>query len=98
VVSDLAPDIECRCRYRAADVGLIAYTRYPAATKAATHGPRSVSIPTTTLPAASAGSRSAQLAGTCRPRSSWNATIPTSPSGSRFFASTLPDSSWTSMS
>ncbi len=47
-VSLLAPDTPCRSRYRAACNGLTAYTVYPAAISACTHGPRSVSIPTTT--------------------------------------------------
>jgi hypothetical protein len=46
--SDFAPEVEYRSRYRAACIGLIAYTCYPAAINAATHGPRSVSMPTTT--------------------------------------------------
>ena len=44
----LAPDTPCRSRYRDACSGFTAYTVYPAATSAATHGPRSVSIPITT--------------------------------------------------
>jgi hypothetical protein len=36
--SDFAPDTECRSRYRAADLGLTAYTVYPAAISEATHG------------------------------------------------------------
>ena len=45
----LAPDTPCRSRYREACSGLTAYTVYPAAISAATHGPRSVSIPTSHL-------------------------------------------------
>jgi hypothetical protein len=44
----LAPDTPCRSRNRAACSGFTGNTRYPAATSAVTHGPRSVSIPTTT--------------------------------------------------
>jgi hypothetical protein len=64
---------------------------YPAATSAATHGPRSVSIPITT-------SASAASSGTNRPVSSCSPVIPATPSGSRFFASTVPASSITSTS
>src|SRR5258706_5583084 len=46
--SDFAPEVECRPRYRATDIGLSGNTSYPAATRACTHGPRSVSIPTFT--------------------------------------------------
>jgi len=42
----LAPDTPCRSRYREACSGFTGYTVYPAAIRAATHGPRSVSIPT----------------------------------------------------
>ena len=52
----------CRSRYREASSGFTGNTVYPAAIRAATHGPRSVSIPITT-------SASSASSGTCRPMS-----------------------------
>jgi hypothetical protein len=66
-------------------------TRYPAAASAATHGPWSVSIPTSTSDS-SASSPSKPPASPC----SW--VIPAIPSGSRRLASTFPASSITSTS
>ena len=79
----LAPDTPCRSRYRDACSGFTANTVYPAAASAATHGPRSVSIPTTTSASPASSPR-------CCPISSCSWAIPATPSGSRRFASTLP--------
>ena len=87
----LAPDTPCRSRYRDACSGFTAYTVYPAATSAATHGPRSVSIPITT-------SASWSSSPSCCPTSSCSRAIPATPSGSRLFASTRPASSISSTS
>jgi len=71
--------------------GMIANTVYPAATSAATHGPRSVSIPTSTC--------SAVMSSVVNPPiSSCNRAIPATPSGSRAFPSRRPVSSCTSTS
>ena len=68
----LAPDTPCRSRYREACSGFTGYTVYPAATSAATHGPRSVSIPTDHLRSlrvlAQVPRRSARAAARSRPR------------------------------
>src|ERR1017187_9505489 len=86
----LAPEVEYRSLNRDTCRGLIACTWYPAATSAATHGPRSVSIPITTS-AASPLPR-------CAPISSCSPAIPATPSGSRRAASLRPASSCTSTS
>ena len=78
---------------RAADSGLIANTWYPAARSAVTHGPRSVSIPTMTCPAACSGDSSDQPAGACAATSACSRVMPSSPSGSRARASRRPLSS-----
>jgi hypothetical protein len=83
--SDFAPDTERRCRYRAACSGFTANTRYPAATSAVTHGPRSVSIPITTCPAPARSSGSAN-----RPINSCSRAIPSTPSDSRAAPSRRP--------
>ena len=64
----------------------------------ATHGPRSVSMPTFTMPATCAGSQSAHPSGRCSPIRACNTAIPSSPLGSRRRASTRPSSSTTSTS
>ena len=87
----LAPDTPCRWRYRDACSGFTGNTVYPAATSAATHGPRSVSIPITT-------SASPASSGRNRPISACSWVMPAAPSGTRRFASTVPASSITSMS
>jgi hypothetical protein len=87
----LAPDTPCRSRYRDACSGFTGNTVYPAAISAATHGPRSVSIPITT-------SASSASSGTNRPISACTWVMPPPPPGSRRFASTCPASSITSMS
>ena len=87
----LAPDTPWRSRYREACSGFTPYTVYPAATSAATHGPRSVSIPMITS-ASSAPSPS------CSPISSCSRAIPATPSGSRLRASTRPAASISSTS
>ena len=86
-----APDTPCRCRYRDACSGFTGNTAYPAATSAATHGPRSVSIPATTSASSPSSPSSA-------PTSACSCAIPATPSGSRRFASTFPASFITSMS
>lgn len=93
--SDFAPEIVCRSRYRAADLGLSAYTVYPAAISEATHGPRSVSIPTST---SSGGSGSRPGSCKCSAISACNRVTPASPFGKRLFARTLPCSSTSSTS
>ena len=93
-VSLLAPDTPWRSRYREACSGFTAYTVYPAATSAATHGPRSVSIPITT----SASSLRSSGSWACRAISSCSRAIPATPSGSRFLASTRPAASISSTS
>jgi hypothetical protein len=82
-----APEVECRPRYSAAFFGLIANTSYPAATSAATHGPRSVSIPIFTRAAASPGSSCAQSSGIAAAINTCNRDTPSRPSGSRRCAS-----------
>ena len=67
----LAPDTPCRSRNRAACSGFTGNTRYPAATSAATHGPRSVSIPTSTSPSSASSPRNrrpGRAAARSRPR------------------------------
>ena len=81
-----APDTPRRSRYRDASSGLTAYTVYPAATSAATQGPRSVSIPTTTCPA----SLSSASSPSCSPTIACSLAMPATPSGSRAFASHRP--------
>jgi hypothetical protein len=66
-------------------------TVYPAATSAATHRPRSVSIPTATSAPSASSPR-------CRPITSCSPAIPAAPSGSRLRARTFPASSITSTS
>ena len=88
----LAPDTACRSRYRAACSGLTANTSYPAAASAATHGPRSVSIPTSTR--ASSGSASPSSP----PTTACSRIIPAIPSGSLALASTRPATSISSTS
>ena len=87
----LAPDTPCRSRYRDACSGFTGNTAYPAAISAATHGPRSVSIPMTTSAPSASSPR-------YRPISSCSCAIPATPSGSRRFASTVPASFITSTS
>ena len=87
----LAPETPSRSRNRDACSGFTAYTTYPAATSAATHGPRSVSIPITT-------SASSPASPSCCPISSCSRAIPATPSGSRLRASTRPVASITSTS
>jgi hypothetical protein len=94
----LAPDTWCRSRYREACSGFTGNTVYPDAASAATHGPRSVSIPiTTSAPSGSSGSSGAS-SGRNRPASACSCAIPAAPSGSRLAASFLPASSITSTS
>lgn len=81
--SDLAPEVAWRSRSRLTENGSTAQTSSPAATKAPTKRPRSVSIATAT----SAGS--AAWAAT----SSWNRRTPSTPSGSRRLPSVRPASS-----
>jgi putative transposase len=88
----LAPDTACRLRYCAACNGLTANTSYPAAASAATHGPRSVSIPTSTC--TSSGSASAS----CPAIMACSRAMPATPSGSRALASTRPAASISSTS
>ena len=87
----LAPDTAWRSRYREASSGFAGYTVYPAAIRAATHGPRSVSMPITT-------SASSASSGTCLPMRPCSWLIPAAPSGSRFLARTFPASFITSTS
>src|ERR1039457_2360104 len=90
-LSLLAPDTPCRSRYLDACKGFTAYTTYPAAASAATHGPRSVSVPISTSASSVSSPR-------CSPISSCSRAIPATPSGSRRFASTFPASFITSTS
>ena len=89
----LAPDTPRRSRYLAACNGFTANTVYPAAINACTHGPRSVSIPISTCPAASSTSSPS-----CAPIIACNRAIPATPSGSRALASLRPAASITSTS
>ena len=93
-VSLLAPDTPWRSRYRDACSGLIANTVYPAAISAATHGPRSVSIPIATCPASSSSASSPS----CSPIIACNRAMPATPSGSLALASTRPAASINSTS
>src|ERR1017187_3378520 len=71
----LAPEVEYRSLNRDTCRGLIACTWYPAATSAATHGPRSVSIPiTTSTPAPPATPSGSRRAASLRPASSCTST------------------------
>ena len=62
------------------------------ARSAVTHGPRSVSIPTTTCPATCSDGSSAQAAGACSATSACNRVMPSRPSGNRARASRRPPS------
>src|ERR1039458_9215988 len=79
----LAPDTPCRTRYPDACSGFTPYTVYPAATSAATHGPRSVSVPVTTSASSASSPRYCPIRACSR-------AIPATPSGSRFLARTRP--------
>jgi hypothetical protein len=85
--SDVAPEVECRCRYRTTDVGFSASTVYPAAISDATHRPHSVSIPTITC---GCGSRSSPGSGRCSPIRAGRPVTPASPSGNPLRANTVP--------
>jgi len=90
----LAPETLNRSRYRAACSGLTAYTRYPAAINAWTHGPRSVSIPIRTPASASRSASGPNPAAII----AWNRAIPAIPSGSLPALNRRPASSITSTS
>src|SRR5918911_2545008 len=81
----------CLSRYRDTCNGLTAYTLYPAVINAATHGPRSVSIPISTS-ASSASSPSPSAIIAC------NRAIPATPSGNRALTNRRPAASITSTS